>query len=62
MQKTKAKSQDKNWVPMEGEVVLNTIDHLDHKPVTFPCYDPRPRKLPVDSHNALCLTKPFHIM
>lgn len=47
---------------MEGDIVLNMIDHLDHQPVAFPCYDSRPRKLPIHGHNALCLTKSRHTL
>lgn len=32
---------------MDGNIVLNMINNFDKKPVTLPCYNTRPWKLPV---------------
>lgn len=42
-------------IPMDGDIVLDMVNHFNHEPVTFPCDDPRSGELPVNCHNALCL-------
>lgn len=32
---------------MDGNIVLNMINNFDKKPVTLPCYNTGPWKLPV---------------
>lgn len=57
---TKKKKKKKNneatsIIPMDGDIVLDMVNHFNHEPVTFPCDDPRSGDLPVNCHNALCL-------
>lgn len=49
-------------LPMDGDVVLYMVNHFDNKTITLPCYDPRPRKLTIDSDHALCVTKSSYIL
>lgn len=47
---------------MEGDIVLDMINHFNQKPVAFPCYDTRPRELPVNGHNALSLAESCNVL
>ena len=47
---------------MEGDIVLDMVNHFNQEPVTFPCNDTRPWELPVNGHNALCLAESCHIL
>lgn len=47
---------------MNGNIVLNVVNHFNDDSVTFSCYDSRTRKLSIDSYNALCLTKSCNIL
>ena len=49
-------------VPVKSDIVLNMVNHLDNKAITFPSYDPRPWKLTIDCNNALCLAQPCHVL
>jgi hypothetical protein len=44
-------------LPMDGDIVVDMVDHLDKKVVTLPSYNVRPRKLPVYCHNALVVAR-----
>lgn len=47
---------------MEGDIVLDMVNHFDQEAVAFPCDDPRPRELPVNSDSAFCLAESGHIL
>ena len=47
---------------MQGDIVLDMVNHFDQDPVAFPCYDSRPRELPINAHNALCLAEPSNVL
>ena len=47
---------------MDGDIVVDMVDHLDKKAVTLPSYNARPRKLPVYCHNALSVAQSRHIL
>ena len=49
-------------LPMDGDIVVDMVDHLDKKVVTLPSYNARPRKLPVYCHNALVVAQSCYIL
>lgn len=49
-------------VPMDGNIVLDVVDHFDQKAITFSGYDARSWKLTIYCYNALCVTKSCHIL
>ena len=49
-------------LPMDGDVVLDMVNHIDKKVITLPSYNARPRKLPIYSNNALCVAQSCDIL
>jgi hypothetical protein len=47
-----------SYIPMQGDIVLDMVNHFDQDPVVFPCYDLRP----INGHNALCLADPRNVL
>lgn len=47
---------------MEGDIVLDMVNHFDQEAVAFPCDDPRPREQPVNSDSAFCLAVWSHFV
>lgn len=47
---------------MNGNIVLNVVNHFHDDSVAFSCYDSRTRKLSIDGYNALCLAKSCDIL
>ena len=47
---------------MDCNIVLNMVNHFNHKSIAFSCYDSRTRKLSIDSYNALGFAKPCDIL
>lgn len=47
---------------MDGDIVLDMVDNLNHNAVTFSCNDSRTRKLPVHGHYAFRLAQSRHIL
>lgn len=50
------------YVPMQGYIVVDVIDDFDQEAVAFPGDDSRPRELPVNGHDGLCLAEPCDIL
>lgn len=46
---------------MDGDVVWNMIDHLNYDSVTLSSNNSRPRKLPINCHNGLCVAQSSNI-
>lgn len=40
---------------MNGDVILNMVNHFDKKTITLPSYNTRPRKLTIHCNHALCV-------
>ena len=49
-------------VPVNCQIVLNMVNHLNDHSVTFPCSYLWPWKLPIHRHDALGLAKSCHIL
>lgn len=51
-----------NPMPMDGDIILDMVNHFNEKTVTLPCYNAWPRKLPIYCQNALCMAQSRHIL
>ena len=47
---------------MDGDIILDMVNHFNEKTVTLPCYNAWPRKLPIYCQNALCMAQSRHIL
>lgn len=47
---------------MDGDVVVNMINHFYNEIIALPCYNPRSRKLSIYCYDALCMAQPCHIL
>jgi hypothetical protein len=55
-------SNKKKMLPVDGDIVVDMVDHLDKKAVTLPSYNARPRKLSVYCHYALVVAQSCYIL
>lgn len=46
---------------MDADVVWNMIDHLNYDSVTLSSNNSRPRELPINCHNGLCVAQSCNI-
>jgi hypothetical protein len=49
-------------LPVDGDIVVDMVDHLDKKAVTLPSNNARPRKLTIYCHNALAVAQSCYIL
>jgi hypothetical protein len=47
---------------MDGDVVLDMVNHFNEEAITLPSNNSRPWKLAVYSYNALGVAQPCHIL
>ena len=47
---------------MDGDIVLDMVNHLNHHSISFPSNDVRSWKLPIHTHNALRVAQSCHIL
>ena len=59
--KRKRKRVEFIYIPMDGDVVWNIIDHLNQKPISLSSNDARARELTIDCHDALGVAQPGDI-
>lgn len=47
----------KKYIPMNGYIVWDMVNHLNHNPITFPCHQARSWEFPIHTQNVPCVAQ-----